>query len=86
MGEKPNNESWIETHFEVVSFITVEMLKDEPQGAIGRAHQASGHGGLYELAQEWTNLFEWEHRGRVWEGDFFDTIDKWLKIKNNAKA
>lgn len=78
----PNGfESWQETHFEVVQAITIEHSKHEPQGVVNERHKAQGHGGLYELAEELTDEFEALNEGRVWDGEFFDEIDSFLRSK-----
>jgi len=74
-------ESWHETHFEVVKAITLEYMKDEPQGLVAERHGAQGYGGLYELAQELTNEFESLHDVCDWDGDFFDEIELFLNKK-----
>jgi hypothetical protein len=80
--EFPNGfTSWQETHFEVVQRITQEHLKDEPQGIVKERHEAQGHGGLYELAEELTDEFENLNENRDWNGEFFDEIDEFLQEK-----
>lgn len=74
-------DSWHETHFEVVQAITIEHVKDEPQGVVKQRHEAKGHGGLYELAEELTNEFEELNKGREWDGEFFDEIGEFLTEK-----
>lgn len=82
MKHFPNGfESWHETHFEVVSRIAIEHQKDIPTGLVAERHEMSGHGGLYELAEELTDEFEALHEGREWDGDFFDTIESFLEEK-----
>lgn len=72
----PNGfDSWHETHFEIVQAITQEISKDEPTGVVNERHEAQGHGGLYELAQELTDKFEQLNEGREWDGEFFDEIE-----------
>lgn len=73
--------SWIETHYEVVKAIESEQAKDEPQGVVKDRHESSGHGGLYELAEELTDEFEKLNEGRDWDGEFFDEIDLFLQEK-----
>lgn len=74
-------DSWNETHFEVVQAITIEHIKDNPQGLVKERHEAQGHGGLYELAVELTNEFEELNKGREWDGEYFQEIEEFLKIK-----
>jgi hypothetical protein len=37
-----------------------------------------GTGGLYELAESLTDKFEGMHKGRSWDGEFFDEIVRFL--------
>ncbi len=80
-----NFTSWHETHYEIVQAITIEQTKEQPQGLAQERHDAQGHGGLYELAQELTDEFENKNKDREWDGEFFDEIDSFLKEKLTPK-
>lgn len=71
--------SWQETHYEMVQAITMEHIKDEPQGVVKERHDAQGHGGLYELAEELTSKFERENEVVYWDGDFFEAIEQFVE-------
>lgn len=73
--------SWQETHYEVVQAITIEHMADKRTGLVAQRHEAQGHGGLYELAEELTDEFEAIHEGHEWDGEFFETIEQWLDEK-----
>lgn len=83
-------ESYLETHFEVVSFIERYMSKisgsdyDDNNSAIIIRHKGQGQGGLYELAKEWTDEFQSIHENTEFDGDWLDTIDEFLANKNKA--
>jgi hypothetical protein len=80
----PNDfESWQETHFEIVSAITLALEKDEDEQPIKlqKISETQGIGGLYELAKELTNEFEKLHEGRVWDGEFIDEMEKFINEK-----
>jgi len=81
----PNGfESWSETHFEVVDFITRERIKEPIEGLIGGIQQNSGTVGLWELATEWVNEFELLHKGNDWDHlDYYDEVENFCKTKNN---
>lgn len=88
MSEKkfPNGfTSWIETHYEVVSAITIELAKDEDEMStvVLNRQQEQGHGGIYELSEELTSEFEEINKDRDWDGEFFDEIDNFLRNKLN---
>jgi hypothetical protein len=72
-------ESYLETHYEMVQAITMEHIKDEPQGVVRERHDAQGHGGLYELAEELTGKFERQNEIASWDADFFETIYQFTK-------
>ena len=80
--EFPNGfESWHETHFEVVSFITLQYERDSLTSKVAEIHGRLGSGGLYELAEFLTNEFELLNEGRVWDGEFFEEIESFLMQK-----
>jgi hypothetical protein len=79
----PNGfESWAETHYEMVQAITIEWMKDSPSGIVADRQDIEGHGGLYELAQEWTDEFENKYKDVDWDGEFYDTIQSFIESKN----
>ena len=77
--------SWMETHHEVVAYITRQLELNDymTEGTkVRQAHESQGTGGLYELSQDWTNEFETENKDREWDGDFFDEVEVFLNQKN----
>jgi hypothetical protein len=83
MKHFPNGfSSWQETHYEVVQAITIEYTQDKRTGLVAYRHEAQGHGGLYELAEELTDKFEALHEGNEW-GDkgYLETLEEWLNEK-----
>jgi hypothetical protein len=79
----PNGfDSWIETHFEIVSYITTEISKDKfDSKLVETRHEEQGKCGMYGLAEELTDEFEELNKGREWDGEFFDEIEKFIKEK-----
>jgi hypothetical protein len=78
--------SWIETHHEVVAYITRQLELNDymTEGTkVRKAYESQGTGGLYELAEDWTSAFESENKDKDWDGDFFDEIEVFLDQKNN---
>lgn len=88
MSEKtfPNGfKSWCETHHEVVSYISTQLnMATGEDTEINQTHFLQGTGGMYEIAEEWTDEFETLHQGREWDGDFFDTIEEFVQNKNKV--
>lgn len=71
--------SWIETFYEVVAHI---QITKEIEGSIANERVSQqGTGGIYELAQEWTDEFETKNQGREWDGEFFDEVHDFLNAK-----
>lgn len=83
MKEFPNGfASWQETHYEVVAAITNEIAHDNVNdNLIYKTLRENGHGGLYELAEELTDEFELLNKGREWDGEFFEEIERFLDEK-----
>lgn len=74
--------SWHETHFEVVSTIwELAMRDDDDNNVVAFTYTMGGKGALYELAEDWTNQFEERNKNRVWDGEFFDGIEQFIKEK-----
>jgi hypothetical protein len=78
--------SWQETHYEVVAAITTELMADYEYNEfrddlIRITLREKGHGGLYELANDLTDEFELLNKGREWDGEFFDEIERFLDEK-----
>ena len=75
--------SFRETHFEVVSAITAENLKDKPCQLISERTTNGGRMALWDLANELTKEFENKNKGRKWDGEFYDEIDAFVESKLN---
>lgn len=76
----PNGfDSWIETYHEITKAITLVLVKDVPTGLVASKYETQGYTGMYELAEQLTDKFEKEFYGWNWDGDFFETIDKWIE-------
>jgi hypothetical protein len=73
--------SWYETFYEVVdriSWIDHECTYSK-YPTLENVIETQGRGGLYTLAYELTQNFENYYQGRVWDGDYFETIDEFLE-------
>ena len=76
----PNGfDSWQETHFEIVSYLSNTSSK--PISVAYEHYEYGGTTALYRLAKLWTDEFEQEYKGRIWDGDFFNVIQSWLEAK-----
>jgi hypothetical protein len=81
----PNGfDNWYETHHEVVSFMERECRRSEDCEVV-KVLYTQGTGGIYELAKEWTDEFEKLNKGREWDGEFFDEIEKFCNNKNHSQ-
>lgn len=77
--------SWMETHHEIVSYITLKLhyyKNTAEESSIIKVMELSGTGGIYELAEDWTDEFEQDNIDRDWDGDFFDEIEQFCNDKN----
>lgn len=71
--------SWIETYHEVVSFMTLQYERDvDFSSPMSKVNEERGTEGWYKLAEELTNKFENLHKGRKWDGEFFEEIEHFL--------
>lgn len=73
----PNGfDSWQETHYEVVSMMTLEYERGNP--VIEEYMGVKGIGGMYELAKELTTKFEAQHKDKAWDGEFFEELEYFM--------
>lgn len=70
--------SWNETHYEVVSMIVIESIKDTPSGKVGEIICDAGTGGLWELAVELTDEFEKTNEDVEWDGNYNEELEKFV--------
>ena len=83
MKKFPNGfESWMETFYEIVSFISQTAGEMTEDTQIAKSYDDGGRCEMYRLALEWTDDFEKLNEGRVWDGQFFEEVEGFCKIKN----
>lgn len=70
--------SWQETHYEIVTAIALELDKAKPSGVAAETRESQGTNGLFTLAEELTDKFELLHKGREWDGEFFEAITDFI--------
>lgn len=70
--------SWHQTHFEIGSEITRQLLANIP-GLVVETYEEHGTLSMYDLAKQLTDTFEKLHQGRQWDGDYFETIEAFCK-------
>jgi hypothetical protein len=86
--EFPNGfELWIETYHEISKYIALQLIKEDEDsdGEVLAKYDEQGTGGMYDLAEEWTDEFESINEGVLWESNYFEAIDKFLHDKNFNK-
>lgn len=78
------NRSYLETYFEIVDYITMERIKppSEYSTLFKDIQETSGTCGFWDLAEAWTNEFEAKERGRIWDGEFYEEVEDFCKLKN----
>ena len=69
--------SYLETYYEIVNGITNSLNLSGNKANL--TAESQGIGELYELAESLTDKFELQNKDRKWDGEFYDTIDKYLK-------
>lgn len=74
---KPTSD-YLEIHFEIVNYISFKI----DDGVVGTTQMMEGQGGLYELAEEWSDEFYELHKDREWNGEFYDVIEEFCNNKN----
>lgn len=82
----PNGFSnWQETHFEISAAIGTllqsEEFDPEFKNVVTERYENNGRGGIYELAEELTDKFELDNKGRIWDGDYHEAIDSFIKTE-----
>ncbi len=75
------NIDYLEAFFEIVESITLSMQFDKDK-VVHQRYAEQGRGGLYELAEEWTNEFQSLYADREWDGEWLDTITEFFNSKN----
>ena len=85
----PNGfESWHETHFEICAAINTRQTQNfakktaDCKGLVFDSQEGEGFPALYSLALHLTNEFEILHKGREWDGEFFEAIEEFIESKN----
>lgn len=81
------NEDYLETHFDVVEFITEHLTiweGDDDWSVIFKKYREQGSGGMYLLAKQWTDDFQEKYQNIVWgeELEYYDTLEEFLTNKN----
>jgi hypothetical protein len=82
-------EDYLETHFEVVSYITSVMTNIHPttnwnKTPICLRFEEQGTGGLYLLAKEWSDEFSDIHKDTLWgeDLDWNDALNEFFTLKD----
>lgn len=77
-------DSWMETFYEIVEYITIERQKDNDTELFKDIQENEGSKGFLLLAEKWADEFEKLNKGRNWEdADFYDEIIKFCEKKNS---
>lgn len=80
MKKFPNGfRSWAETHHEIVSIIDIVSSGNDCPEKITEIEENQGTSGFYDLCIELTDKFEEKHKGRKWDGDFWEEIEKFIE-------
>lgn len=74
-------DSWIETYSEM-SRLVRESINNE-NTLIKPLYVKNGYGLIYELSKELTDKFEEAYNGKIWDGDWFDTVEEYFNNRFN---
>lgn len=80
--------SWMETHHEFVSLISYVLDKwnaNNEENKVSQTLKLYSEGGcteMYDYAEKLTDDFEAENKGRQWDGDFFDDVERYFQAKD----
>ena len=76
---------WIETYFEVVTWINDQLNKEGSLPHRQECHK--GRGGLYELAEELTDEFQKDYGEIKWSEvvEYYDALEIFLNDKNDEE-
>lgn len=71
------DEDYLETHY----WMSVEVSRlSEQQGHwIQQGREECGYGFLMEISKKMTDEFQEKYQDRVWDGEWLDTIDEFIK-------
>lgn len=72
---------WNETFFEISHEIAQHAGNANTPKKIQEIEDTEGRGGLYELAKRLTDEFQHIFRNDIKDGEYFDTLEKFLKEK-----
>jgi hypothetical protein len=76
-----NAVEYLETYHEITAFITLALYEMQ-DCVVTQRYAEQGHGGMYELAEEWANEFHEMYADREWDGEWLDTITEFFNSKN----
>ena len=78
----PNGfKSWMETHYEIVSSLTQNLISNNPSPVLLDERERAGSAALVSLAESWTDEFEQINKNRFWDGEFYEEIDQFAYDK-----
>jgi hypothetical protein len=71
----------METHHEIVTEITERINDRTYTGWLRDEQKNNGFCAFYDVAEMLTDEFENKFKGREWDGEFWDEIEKFSKEK-----
>lgn len=72
-------DEYLETYYEIVAGI----YNNPDNTILQNIEETQGRGGMWELTKKLTDEFQEKYKEHIWDGDFFDAIDKFLQEKLN---
>lgn len=78
-------EDYLETHYQVVSEIEYIALGNYPSSEKLQEYRSEngmgGMGGMWMLAKAITDDFQTLHRGREWDGEWLEELEKYVHFR-----
>jgi len=71
--------SWLETHHEVVTRMTLADLRCDPRLEDIICTADVGMTIMYDIADELTDTFESRNFERQWDGEFFEEVEEFVE-------
>lgn len=73
---KPKTD-YLETFYEIVA----GFYSSPDSKVLQEIEEEQGRGGLWEFAEKLTDEFQEQYKNFEWDGEFFDIIDEFLKVR-----
>lgn len=74
-------DTFLETHYEIAA--AIERGIDSENPFLMAQYDLHGTGFKWETAKAWAEEFQLIHKGRIWDGEWLDTLEEFISEKIN---